>query len=118
MIAINMTFCARQKDPFMVLNKLPMHGTQVEHWFQEKGIKKCFLDVNLYVLCDGDNIVIVFHVDDFIDNDDDLIHQFKNVLSYVFNIEDLDNLHYYLGLEVWQDKNKLICFRPSMLWRF
>jgi hypothetical protein len=85
--------------------------THIDEWFQEKGVKKSSVDANLYFLCDGDSIVIVvLYVDDLIltGNDDGLILWLKNELCKEFEMKDLGPLHYFLGLEVWQDKNQLV----------
>jgi len=85
--------------------------TCINEWFQEKGVNKSSIDANLYVLHDGDNIVIViFYVDDIYltGNDDGLIRWLKNELYKEFEMKDLGPLHYFLGLEVWKGKNHLI----------
>jgi hypothetical protein len=85
--------------------------THIDGWFQEKGVMKSSIDVNLYFLHDGESILIVFlYVDDLIltGNDDGLIRWLKNELYKEFEMKDLGPLHYFLGLEVWKGKNHLV----------
>jgi hypothetical protein len=55
-------------------------------------------------------VIIVLYVDDLIvtRNNDELIHCLKNELCQELEMKDLGPLHYWLGFEVWQDKDQLI----------
>jgi hypothetical protein len=62
-------------------------------------------------LHDGERIfIVVLYVDGLIliGNDDVLIFWLKNELCKEFEMKDLDFFHYFLGLEVWHDKNQLV----------
>jgi hypothetical protein len=52
---------------------------------------------------------MVVYVDDLIitSNDDELIREEKDNLCNSFDVTDLGLLHYCLGIEVWQQPNKI-----------
>jgi hypothetical protein len=64
-------------------------------------------DPNLFTKFDeqGYIIFISLYVDDLIiiGNAEKLIDEIKEQLSKVFEMKDLGELHYYLGLEVWRN---------------
>jgi hypothetical protein len=64
-------------------------------------------DPNLYTKFDeqGHIVLISLYVDDLIitGNVEKLIDEIKEQLSKVFEMKDLGELHYYLGLEVWRN---------------
>ena len=67
-------------------------------------------DPNLYTKYNKQRqiILISLYVDDMIitGNADNLIKEIKRHMSQVFEMKDLINLHYCLGLEVWRDSGK------------
>ena len=64
-------------------------------------------DPNLYTKFDehGYIVLISLYVDDLIitGNAEKLIDEIKEQLSKVFEMKDLGELHYFLGLEVWRN---------------
>jgi hypothetical protein len=64
-------------------------------------------DPNLYTKFDehGYIVLISLYVDDLIitGNAEKLIDEIKEQLSKVFEMKDLGELHYCLGLEVWRN---------------
>jgi hypothetical protein len=64
-------------------------------------------DANLYTKFDekGYIVLISLYVDDLIitRNVEKLINEIKKQLSKVFEMKDLGELHYCLGLEVWRN---------------
>jgi hypothetical protein len=57
---------------------------------------------------DGKLLIIVFYVDDLIlTGDEQLIHSCKEDLAKEFEMKDLGLLHYFLGLEIWQQDGEL-----------
>eukprot|EP00253_Pinus_taeda_P013087 PITA_13087 len=69
-------------------------------------------DPNLYIKEDEiKNVVLIsVYVDDLIiiGNACKLIEEIKNQLSHVFEMKDLGELHYCLGLEVWREFGKTL----------
>ena len=69
-------------------------------------------------------ILISLYVDDMIitGNADTLIKEIKWYMSQVFEMKDLGNLHYFLGLEVWRDSGQTFLtqgkYAKSLLERF
>jgi hypothetical protein len=52
---------------------------------------------------EGNILIIVLYVDDLIlTGDDKMIHSCKEELAKEFKMKDMDLLHYFLGLEIWQ----------------
>ena len=57
---------------------------------------------------EGNTCLISLYVDDLIitGNASELITEIKNQLSQEFEMKDLGELHYYLGLKVWREAGK------------
>jgi hypothetical protein len=67
-------------------------------------------DTNLYIKEKGEEIIIiVVYFDDLIitSSSDDLIQKEKNSLCKSFDMTNLGLLHYYLGIEVRKEPNKI-----------
>lgn len=64
----------------------------------------------MYIVFDenGQIVLISLYVDDLIitGNVDELIKEIKVQMSQVFEMKDLRELHYCLGLEVWRDSSQ------------
>eukprot|EP00253_Pinus_taeda_P006029 PITA_06029 len=80
---------------------------KIDSFFYEKGFMRSKNDPNLYIKEDeGKNVALIsVYVDDLIiiGNACKLIEEIKNQLSHVFEMKDLGELHYCLGLEVWRE---------------
>ena len=79
---------------------------KIDTFFNHEGFAKSKSDPNLYVKKDkeGNVCLISLYVDDLIitGNACKLIAEIKNQLSQEFEMKDLGELHYCLGLEVWK----------------
>ena len=66
-------------------------------------------DPNLYYLRVGDEpLILVLYVDDlFLTGSSRLIKDCKENLVAEFDMKDLGRMHYFLGLEVWQQKGEI-----------
>jgi hypothetical protein len=61
------------------------------------------VDPNLYFLTGEAPLILVLYVDDlFLTRDEQLIADWKTNLTIEFEMKDLGLMHYFLGLEVWQ----------------
>jgi hypothetical protein len=71
----------------------------------QMGFKKSDVDPNLYFIIRGDNtLILILYVDDlFIAGAEDLIHKYKLGLASEFEMSDIGLMHYFLGMEVWQE---------------
>ena len=67
------------------------------------------MDAKLYqIVVKGKILIIVLYVYDLILTGDELlIHSCKADLAKEFEMKDLGLLHYFLGLEIWQQKGGL-----------
>ena len=73
------------------------------------GFHKSDADSNLYYIVVGeDPIILVLYVDDlFITGAERLIESCKKDLALEFEMKDIELMHYFLGLEVWQEKGHI-----------
>ena len=69
------------------------------------GFRKSEADPNLYyIVVGGVPLIFLLYVDDlFILGGDNLIDACKKDLAFEFEMTDLGLMHYYLGMEVWQE---------------
>jgi len=76
----------------------------IDSFFLHHGYKKSKNDPNLYTRYDskGKIVLISLYVDDLIviGNSNELVEEIKVQMSQVFEMRDLGELHYCLGLEV------------------
>lgn len=79
---------------------------------------------NLYSKVEDDKpLILVLYVDDlFLTGADPLIHKCKRELASEFEMKDLGLMHYFLGLEVWQNpgeifpSRKIFCEDIGKIW--
>eukprot|EP00253_Pinus_taeda_P034460 PITA_34460 len=90
-------------------HKWKLHQLDVKSAFMN-GELKSLNDPNLYTKINKQRqiILVSLYVDDMIitGNADNLIKEIKQEMSQVFEMKDLGDLHYCLGLEVWKDYGK------------
>eukprot|EP00253_Pinus_taeda_P031310 PITA_31310 len=73
------------------------------------GFVKSDADLNLYYLVvERKPLILVLYVDDlFLTGSSRLIEDCKKNLATKFDMKDLGRMHYFLGLEVWQQKGEI-----------
>eukprot|EP00253_Pinus_taeda_P029961 PITA_29961 len=73
------------------------------------GFVKSDTDPNLYyVVVENEPLILVLYVDDlFLTGSSRLIRDCKKNLATEFDMKDLGQMHYFLGLEVWQQKGEI-----------
>jgi hypothetical protein len=80
---------------------------KIDSFFLQQGFMRSKSDPNLYTRFDekGHLVLISLYVDDLIiiGNSEKLISGIKKQMSQVFEMNDLGELHYFLGLEVWRN---------------
>jgi hypothetical protein len=70
---------------------------------------KCDADPNLYyIVVDGEMLMLILYVDNlFITDAEKLIEGCKRDLASEFDMKDIGLMHYFLGLEVWQEEEHI-----------
>jgi hypothetical protein len=73
------------------------------------GFSKSYVDPNLYYNFVNDALVILllYVVDLFLTGAETLTIHYKREIAYEFDLKDLGLMHYYLGLEVWQNPGEI-----------
>ena len=95
----------RLKKAFYELKQAPRawYG-QIDGYLQKMGFIKSDADPNLYYLVvENEPLILVLYVDDlFLTRSSILVKDCKKNLAKEFDMKDLGQMHYFLGLEVWQ----------------
>ena len=83
---------------------------RIDSFLMSLGFTKSKADPNLYSKVeDGMQVILLLYVDDlFLTGDEELIADSKWKLTAEFEMKDLDPMHYFLGLEVWQKPGEII----------
>ena len=78
---------------------------RIDSFLTSLGFTKSKADSNLYYKVEEGNLVILLlYVDDrFVTSEDGLIADTKRKLAAEFEMKDLGMMHYFLGMEVWQN---------------
>ena len=73
------------------------------------GFGKSDVDPNFYFIIRGeDTLILILYVDDlFITGAKDLISECKLGLASEFEMTDIGLMHYFLGMEVWQEEGHI-----------
>ena len=77
--------------------------SHIETYFVKVGFQKCPYEPFFVKIGDGDKLLIVcLYVDDliFIQNNGVMFNEFNKSMMKEFEMTDLGNVHYFLGLEV------------------
>ena len=74
------------------------------------GFTKRDADSNLYYkVVEGDTLILVLYVDDlFLTGAERHVSWCKKQLSSEFEMKNLGLMHYFLGLEIWQQSNAIL----------
>jgi hypothetical protein len=79
--------------------------SRIDSYLLQMGFEKSEADPNLYYIIQGeDTLILILYVDDlFIIGGEYLIVDCKRGLSSEFEMKDIGLMHYFLGMEVWQE---------------
>jgi hypothetical protein len=79
--------------------------SRIDSYLLQMGFEKSEADPNLYYIIQGeDTLILILYVDDlFIIGGEYLIVDCKWGLSSEFEMKDIGLMHYFLGMEVWQE---------------
>ena len=92
------------------LKQSPRNWNKVlDDWLQSYGLEPSTADPCVYVKIDsnGDVLLIGIYVDDavVVGNTMDIVNEFKGAISKRFQMKDLGNLHWLLGMEIKRDRH-------------
>ena len=82
---------------------------KIDEYFASQGLKKSHADPNIYVLrITNGFIIIALYVDDLIIvcNNTELLLKTKSHLATRFEMKDLEEIHYILGMQITRDREK------------
>ena len=87
---------------------------RMDGFLHSLGFSKSTADSNLYFKVVHNHILIlVLYVDDlFLTGEEQLIAQWRK-LTFEFEMKDLDLMHYFLGLEVWQKPGEIFLIQKK-----
>ena len=77
----------------------------IDNFLTSLGFTKSKANSNLYYRVEeGNPVILLLYVDDlFVTGEDWLITDTKRKLAVEFGMKDLGMMHYFLGMEVWQN---------------
>jgi transposase InsO family protein len=83
--------------------------SRIDTYLLQIGFTRSESDVNLYyIVIGGEPLILVLYVDDlFITGAERLIEGCKRDLASEFDMKDIGLMHYFLGLEVWQEEGHI-----------
>ena len=89
--------------------------SQIGTYLRQLGFQKSDVDLNLYFILFGeDPLIPMIYVDDlFITRIERLIEGCKKDLASQLEMEDIVLMHYFLGLEVWQEEGHIFLGQGS-----
>ena len=105
------THVCKLKKALYGLKQAPrMWYGMIDGFLKSMGFTKSKADSNLYykVVDDEGPVVLLLYVDDlFLTREEKLIAECKKKLAVEFEMKDLGQMHYFLGLEVWQNPREI-----------
>ena len=99
-----------------VWSKIGTQDLVRQNWqFSSLGFTKSKADSNLYYKVEvGNPVILLLYVDDlFVTGEDGFIVDTRRNLAFELKMKDLGMMHYFLGMEVWQNMNGIF-FRQGM----
>ena len=89
---------------------------RIDIFLSSLGFTKSKADCNLYYKVeDGNPLILLLHLDDlFVTGGDELVADSKRKLAAEFEMKDLGMMHYFLGMEVWQNADGSSSDKGSM----
>lgn len=104
--------CKLQKSLYGLKQSPRAWYHKIDQYFQQEGFQRSEADHSLYVRLEGTaKVIIALYVDDLILLSDsmDALNQVKHSLAATFEMKDLGEIHYCLGIQVVRDrKHRLV----------
>jgi hypothetical protein len=104
------THVCRLKKDLYGLKQAPRDWyARMDSYLMRLGFSKSHVNPNLYyIVVDNAPVILLLYVDNlFITGEESLIIQCKKELASEFDMKYLGLMHYYLGLEVWQNHGEV-----------
>jgi hypothetical protein len=98
------------KKPLYGLKQAPRAWSgRIDSFLTSLGFTKSKEDSNLYFkVMNDESVILLLYVDDlFLTEEEKLITECKKKIATEFEMKDLDLMHYFLGLEVWQSPERI-----------
>lgn len=92
--------------------------TNVDDYLIHIGYTRCISDLNLYFKHDNENLtILIIYVDDIIITGSSIhdIHHLKSTLMNKLEMTNLDLLHYFLCLQVYQNQLNITLSQPKYI---
>ena len=101
--------CKLKKALYGIKQALRICYAKMDGFLHSLGFSKSTIDSNLYLkLVHNHVLILVLYVNDlFLTGYEQLIDQCKRELTSEFEMKDLRLMHYFLGLEVWQNPGEI-----------
>jgi len=101
--------CLLRKELYGLKQALKAWYSRIDSYLIQMGFEKNDVDPNLYYIVRGeDTLIVILYVDDlFITRAEQLIAECKRGLASEFEMSDIGLMHYFLGMEVWQEKDHI-----------
>jgi hypothetical protein len=79
--------------------------SRIHSFLLQMDFEKSKVDQNLYYIIQGeDPLILILYVDNlFIIGEEELIVDYNRGLALEFEMKDIGLMHYFLGMEVWQE---------------
>lgn len=102
--------CRLKKDLYGLKQAPKMWYGRIDSFLMSLEFTKSKEDSNLYhKVVDGGQVILLLYVDDlFLTGEEKFIFDCKKKLAAEFEMKDLGMMHYFLGLEVWQNPNEIV----------
>ena len=83
--------------------------SRIDSYLLPMGFQKSEADLNLYFIMVGDDpLILLLYVDDlFIKCEERPIAVYKRDIASEYEMTDIELMHYFLGLEVWQEPSQI-----------
>ena len=97
-------FCRLNKSLYTLKQAPRAWYSRINYYLQRMGFQKSEADPNLYFIMVGHDPLILLYVDDlFITGGERPIVACKKDFAIEYEMTDIGLMHYFLGLEVWQE---------------